>query len=222
MKLSELSINRAVTFSMIFIAISIFGVVAMMGLSPELLPDITFPAASVMVSYEGVGPEDIEKMVARPLEEGLSTITGVNDITVTCKEGMAIIMLMFDWGTDMDAAASDIRERLDMFSGRLPSDASDPITFKFDVSMQPIIFLGISSDRLDPAKIRKLSEDKIEPFIERVEGVAMASTMGGSKREIQVQVDQGKMEQYGLSIQRIAGILRGENLNMPADKGISE
>ena len=214
MKLSDLSINRAITFSMIFIAVAAFGVVSLLRLSPELLPDITFPVASVITTYQGVGPEDLEKLVARPLEETVSVITGVTEVTSICREGVVVTMARFDWGTDMDVAASDIREGLDMIRDYLPQDAAEPIVFKFDVSMQPVMYIGVFSDTLSPAEIRKLSEDEIEPILERVEGVALASTMGGEKREIQVQVDRSKMEAYGLSIHQVANILGGENITM--------
>jgi HAE1 family hydrophobic/amphiphilic exporter-1 len=216
MKLSDLAINRSVTFSMIFIAVACFGIVSLLRLSPELLPDITFPVASVMVSYAGVGPEDLEKLIARPIEEAVSTITGITEVTSTCKEGVVVTIASFDWGTDMDVAASDMRERLDLIKDYLPEDASEPVIFKFDVSMQPIMFIGVSSDTLDPGDIRKLSEDEIEPVLERVEGVAMASTLGGEKREIQIQVDRSKMEAYGLSIQQVVSALGGENITMQA------
>ncbi|MFC1715962.1 efflux RND transporter permease subunit [Candidatus Poribacteria bacterium] len=216
MKLSDLSIKRAVTFSMIFIAVACFGVVSLLRLSPELLPDITFPVASVITNYAGVGPEDMEKLIARPMEESVSIITGVKEVISTCKEGAVITTVRFDWGTDMDAAVADMREGLDMIGDFFPEDASEPIIFKFDVSMQPVMFVGLSSETLDTAAIKKLSEDEIEPIIERVEGVAFVGTMGGEDREIQVQVDRSKMEASNLSIHQIVNILRGENITMQA------
>lgn len=216
MKLVDLSIKRAVTFSMIFIAIACFGVVSLLRLSPELLPDITFPMASVITTYEGVGPEDLEKLIARPMEESIATVTGINEVTSTCKESVVVTMAQFDWGTDMDTASAEMRERLDIIRDFLPADASEPIIFKFDVSMQPIMFVGVSSDTLDTAAIRKVTEDEIEPLIERVEGVALAGTMGGEKREIQVQLDRSKIEAHQLSVHQVVNALRGENITMQA------
>lgn len=216
MRIVDLSIKRAVTFSMIFIVVLVFGFVSLSKLSPELFPDVTFPVASVIISYQGVGPEDMEKLIARPIEETVSTVTGVKEVSSTCKEGVAVVLVRFNWGTDMDVASSDIRERLDIVGTYLPKDATDPLIFKFDVSMQPIMFIGVSSDVLTPAEIRKLSEDKIEPILERVDGVAQASTLGGEKREIQVQIDRHKMEAYGLSINHVINVIRGENITTPA------
>ena len=184
MKLVDLSINRAVTFSMIFIALACIGIVSLLRLSPELIPDITFPAASIITTYSGVGPEDLEKLVARPIEESVAIITGISEVTSTCKEGVVVTTAMFDWGTDMDAAAADMREGLDIIRDFLPADASEPIIFKFDVSMQPIMFVGVSSDKLDTAAIRKLTEDEIEPIVERVEGVALLGAVQGNSSDI--------------------------------------
>lgn len=216
MKISDLSINRAVTFSMVFIAVVAIGMVSLLRLSPELFPDITFPVASIIVTYEGIGPEELEKLIARPLEQTVSIISGVSEVLSTCKEGVVITTARFDWGTDMDVAASDIREGLDIIRDMLPEDASEPIVFKFDVSMQPVLFIGISSDTLDSAAIRKLTEDEIEPILERVDGVALADTMGGEEREIQVQVDRRKMEAHNLSIHQIVGAISRENITMQA------
>ena len=163
---------------MIFIAVACFGLVSLLRLSPELFPDITFPVASIITTYEGVGPEDLEKLIARPLEETVSIITGVKEVLSMCKEGVVVTTIQFDWGTDMNGAAADIREGLDMISDFLPEDAAAPIIFKFDVSMQPVMFVGVSSDTLDTAAIRKLCEDEIEPMVERVEGVALVGDHG--------------------------------------------
>lgn len=218
MTLHDLSIRRAVTFSMIFIAVAVFGIVSLLRLSPELLPNITFPVASIITSYSGVGPEDLEKLIARPIEEAATVISNVTEVTSTCKEGLVISIVSFDWGTNMDVAVANIREGLDMIRDYLPKDANEPIIFKFDVSMQPILYMGVSSDTLTPAEVRRLSENEVEPVLERIEGVAFAGTMGGEKREIQVQIDRNKIEAYGLSIHQIVNALRGENITMQAGK----
>lgn len=216
MKLSDLSIDRAVTFTMIFIAVAGIGLVALMRLSPELLPEMEFPGASIMVSYKGVGPEDLEKLIARPIEEAMSTVTDVEAVSSNCKEGAVVVSVSFSWGKDMDAAMTDIREQLDMIRDYLPDEADDPIAFKFDTSMMPVIFIAVSGEAMEPAAIRKLAEDKIEPALERIPGVALASTSGGEKREIQVQLNRERMEAYKISINQVTVALRGENITMKA------
>jgi len=216
MKIADLSINRAVTFAMIFIGVIAFGLVSLGRLNPELFPNVTFPAITIVTSYTGVGSEDLEKLITRPIEGAVSTITGIKEVTSTCKEGITFTIAKFDWGTNMDVASSDIREHLDLIKSILPKDASDPLIFKFDVSLQPIMFIGISSNTLSPAELRKMSEDDISPIIERIDGVASVTTRGGQVRQIQVQVDRSKLEAYGLSVQSVMGIIGGENITSPA------
>ena len=216
MKIADLSINRAVTFTMIFIGVIAFGLVSLGRLNPELFPNVTFPAITVITSYTGVGSEDLEKLIARPIEGAVSTVTGVKEVMSTCKEGIEVTIVKFAWGTNMDVASSDIRERLDLIKSVLPKDAGDPLIFKFDVSLQPIMFIGISSETLSPAELRKMSEDDISPIIERIDGVASVSTRGGEKRQIQVQIDRSKLESRGLSVQAVMGVIAGENITSPA------
>lgn len=214
MSLYGLAIKRPITFMMIFIAVLGFGLVSLQRLKPELFPDIDYPAVAVVTSYSGVGPEDIETLVTRPIEEAVSTVTNVKEVSSTCKEGLAMTTVEFEWGTDMDIAAADIREQIDFVKAYLPDDADEPMVLKFDPSSMPIMFIGVSGE-LSPAEIRKLCEDKIEPRLERVEGVAAAHTQGGLRREIQVQIDSQRLLAHGLSIQQVINVLRAENLNLP-------
>lgn len=216
MKLTDLAINRAVTFSMIFLGIVAFGLVSLGRLNPELFPNVTFPVATVITSYSGVGSEDIEKLIAQPIEGALTTITGVKEVSSICKEGLAINIVKFNWGTDMDVAATDIRERIDQIREILPKDAGNPFIFKFDVTAQPIMFVGLSSKILNPEQMQKLSEDEIEPVLERIDGVARVSTRGGQKRQIQIQIDREKLSAYGLPVQSVLNVIRGENITLPA------
>lgn len=215
MKIVDLSINRSVTFTMIFIGILAFGIVSLARLNPELFPNVTFPVATVITSYTGVGSEDIEKLISQPIEGAVSTITGIKDVTSTNKEGISVVIVKFNWGTDMDVASSDIREKIDLIKSRLPKDASNPLIFKFDVTSQPILFVGISSETMNLSELQKLSEDEFEPYLERIDGIASVSTTGGQKREIQVQVDRNKIEAYGLSSMAVMGAISGENITSP-------
>jgi len=214
MNLAESAVKRAITYVMVFIAIGIFGIVSLLRLKPELLPDITFPTAAVMVTYSGVGPEDIETLIVRPIEESVATVNRVKEIRSSCREGIGITTMDFEWGTDMDVAVSDIREKISLVKSTLPEDADEPIVFKFDLSMMPILFVGLSGE-LSPAQMREIAEDKVEPRLERIDGVAMADTHGGLEREIQIRLDRRRMEAFGLSIERVVNAISDENLNLP-------
>jgi HAE1 family hydrophobic/amphiphilic exporter-1 len=215
MSIFESAVRRIITYIMVFIAIGIFGIVSLLRLKPELLPDITFPTAAVMVTYSGVGPEDIETLIVRPIEESVATVNRVKEIRSTCREGIGVTTIDFEWGTDMDVAVSDIREKISLVKGTLPEDADEPMVFKFDLSMMPILFVGLSGD-LSPAEMREIAEDKVEPRLERIDGVALADTHGGLEREIQIRLNRRRMEAFGLSIDRVVNAIRDENLNLPA------
>jgi len=214
MNLVESAVRRAVTYTMVFVAICVFGIVSLFRLKPELLPDITFPTAAVMVTYSGVGPEDIETLIARPIEESVGTINRVREIRSTCREGIGTTTIDFEWGADMDVAVSDIREKISLVKSSLPEDADEPMVFKFDLSMMPILFVGLSGE-IGSAQMREIAEDKVEPRLERIDGVALADTHGGLEREIQVRLDRKRMEAFGLSIEKVVSGLREENLNLP-------
>jgi len=215
MNLAESAVKRAITYIMVFIAIGALGIVSLLRLKPELLPDITFPTAAVMVTYSGVGPEDIETLIVRPIEESVATVNRVKEIRSACREGVGIVTMDFEWGTDMDVAVSDIREKISLVKSVLPEDADEPIVFKFDLSMMPILFVGLSGD-LSPDQMREIAEDRVEPRLERIDGVAMADTHGGLEREIQIRLDRRRMEAFGLSIERVVNAIGEENLNLPS------
>lgn len=216
MFLPEFATKRSITVFMIFIAVIVLGMISLGQLSIDLYPDISFPMAMVITNYFGVGPEEIESMVTRPLEMSLSTVTNLKNIYSYSLEDISAVMLELEWGTDMDMAALDIREKVDIIRGTLPEDAENPWIFKFDPSMMPILFLGISGDNQNLAELRTLAEDVIQPRLERLEGIASASVMGGLQREIRVELDRSKMEALGISTQQVIGAIRASNLNLPA------
>ncbi|HCK99876.1 MAG TPA: AcrB/AcrD/AcrF family protein, partial [Candidatus Marinimicrobia bacterium] len=215
MKLSRLAIKRGVTFAMIYIIAIGFGIYGLGTLKLDLYPDITFPVIGIITQYTGVGPEDIENTITRPLEESVVSVENVNRITSNSKTGTSVIIMEFDWGTDMDQAEIDVRKNLDFIKGYLPDEAMDPITFAFNPSMMPIMLLAVSSDRLGMAELRDIMEKQVEPNIERISGVASASSSGGLKREIKVLVNPRQLAAYGVSIQTIQQTLGMENLQIP-------
>jgi len=213
MTLSELSVKRPVTFFILFIGIVGIGVVALSHLSPELLPDFTFPIVGVFTSYPDVGPQEIENLVTRPIEGMVSTVTNIKEISSITREGASIIIVRFNWGTNMDVAALDVREKVDMIQKFLPSDVEKPMIFKFDPSMMPVIMLRISG-RKNEVELRKIAQDKIKPLIERIEGVGYSEVMGGEEREIRVELNRLQMEARGLTIDHVVSALRAASVNL--------
>ncbi len=199
MTLTKFSLKRQITLVMIYGVVILFSFFSFSQLKIDFFPDITFPIAGVVTSYSGVGPEDIENLVTRPIEEAVSSVKNIEKVNSQSFKGSSIITLEFKYGTDMDKAENDIRKNLDLIRDYLPADASKPLVFVFDPSMMPISYFSISSPYLGPAELRRLSEEKIEPLLERVEGVASVQTQGGLQRQINVNINPVLLASYDLS-----------------------
>ena len=216
MNLPKISVNRPVTILMLFITLIVIGIISYQGLGLDLLPDLSFPVSAVIVSYPGVAPEEIETLITIPLEEAVSTMNQVDTVNSYSQEGSSIILLSFQWGTDMDIASLEIREKIDMVKSMLPSDASDPIIFKADPSMMPMMILGMGSEQYELNELEKFAQDIVKPRLERLEGIAQASVSGGLEREILVSLNSEKIRANQLTLDQIVMSLRSENINLPA------
>jgi HAE1 family hydrophobic/amphiphilic exporter-1 len=217
MGLPNAATSRPVTFFMVFIAIVAIGVVSVANLSIDLYPDIDFPTVTIVTTYEGVSPEDIETLITKPLEETVAAVEDVDEVTSYSREGISMVMVQFKWGKDMDIASLDVREAVDFVKPFLPEDAEDPFVFKFSTEAMPILFLGVGGD-YSLAEMRKLSEDQIEPRLERIKGVAAVYTQGGADREIHVYADDEKLKAYGLTLEQLVAALRLENVRIPGGR----
>ncbi|MFQ5742573.1 MAG: efflux RND transporter permease subunit [Acidobacteriota bacterium] len=214
MKLPEIAINRPVTIFMLCLILLLLGGISFWRLPVDLMPDIEYPTLTVITAYEGVAPEEMETLVTRPIEESLGSTPQVKEISATSSEGQSQVRINFEWGTNLDEAANEVRTRLDRVRGALPEDADAPTLYKFDVSQFPILYLAISGDR-SPGELRQFVEDQIQYRIERIPGVAAADIRGGLKREIHVDLDLEKLQAYDLSVGSVVNVLRRENQNEP-------
>jgi len=216
LNLPNFSVSRPVTILMLFIGLILIGLISYQNLGLDLLPDLSFPMSAIIVSYSGVAPQEIENMITIPLEEAVGTIQGVKKISSYSREGNSLVLMEFNWGTDMDVSAMNIREKIDQIKGFLPDDASDPMVIKFDPALMPILVLGMGSEERDLQKLQKYAEDIIKPRLERMEEVASVSINGGLDREILVSIDNDKLRSNQLSFSQVTAALAGENVNLPA------
>ena len=161
MKISSFSVNRPIFTIMVILIILILGSIAYTRLPIDLMPDITYPTLSVSTTYEGAGPEEVEELISKPMEEALSSVPGVKSVTSTSSEGNSRLRISFNWGTDLEAAASDVRAKIDRIIRRLPEEAGRPMLRKFDLAQFPVIIMGASSN-LDPMQVRKIIEEQIK------------------------------------------------------------
>lgn len=220
MRISEISVKRPVSILMMVFIIITLGFVAFTKLPVDLYPEIEVPVAIVMTDYEGVAPQEIETLISKPMEQSLSTVSNIDRISSVSNEGSSIVVIEFNFGTDMDFATLDIREKVDMVKGFLPEDAGNPLVMKIDPNAMPIIQLAVTNGS-DLSQLQTLIEDKIENRIERIEGVASVDISGGYEDEIRIKVSQDKLNGYGISLSQIANTLRGENLNLPGGQVVS-
>ncbi len=215
MRLPEFSVKRRVTASMIAMILVVIGFVALSRLGLDFFPDLEFPTVSVITVYRGASPEDVEKTITKPLEQIVSSIVRVKKVSSVSAEGASVIMVEFEWGTNLDFAAQDIRDQIGLYRNQLPEGATDPLVVKFNLGQMPVIFYGITASR-PPVELKKLIEDEVAPRLERLDGVASARVFSTDLREIQVNVDKAALESRNLSLDRIIAALRLENLNLPA------
>jgi HAE1 family hydrophobic/amphiphilic exporter-1 len=215
MSLSDFSIKRPIFVMMLTSVVILVGLVSISRLPVDLMPEIIFPTLNVSTSYENTGPEEIEELITRPIEEAMSAVPGVEEVFSVSSEGSSSVRVMFSWGVDLDAAADDVRERLDRVIGRLPEDVNRPTLRKFDPAQQPILQLGALSN-LDPVQTRRIIDEQISYRIERIPGVASVDVWGGREREIQVNLYPDKIKALGLPLDLITAKIRQENIDLPA------
>ena len=215
MKISDFAISRSVTTTMFILLIVIIGLVSFSNLKIDLYPDITFPGAAIVTTYEGVGSEEIENLLTKPIESSISTVEGVKNISSISSIGQSTVVVEFNWGTDMDFAVQNLREQTELASNAILPDAADsPLIFKFDPAMLPIMIYGLSSNELELYQLKKEIDDNIAPELERLPGVAQVNIQGGLEREIIISLKRENLNFYNLDPAIINNILANENLNI--------
>lgn len=215
MKISNTAVRRPVAMSMVIVFILIIGFVALSNLTVDLFPELDFPIVAILASYPGIGPEEIENLLVAPLENIVGTVTNVEAIQSSSRLGGALIIVQFNWGTDMNFATLQVRERIEMIRELLPQDVPLPTVVKFDPRTIPIIQFAVSSSSYDLAEIRRIVENRIKPILEPVEGVASVEVEGGRERVIRVTFDPEQLRSLGLTLQSIQQLMLAENMNLP-------
>jgi HAE1 family hydrophobic/amphiphilic exporter-1 len=214
-KIARFSVYRPIFTIMVTLIVILLGGIALQRLPIDLMPDVSNPTISIQTSYENAGPQEVEELITRPIERAVSAVPGVEEVTSVSSEGQSSVRITFVWGTDLDAAANDLRDRLDRVVGQLPDDAERPMLLKFDLASFPVLIMGAYSD-LDPVQMRELIEDQIRYRIERVPGVASLNVWGGLEREIHVNLSFAKLKALELSLENVLARIRSANVNIPA------
>ncbi len=215
MKIPEFSVNHRVPTSMLAMILVVLGFLAFSRLGLDYFPDIEFPTVSVITSYTGAASEDIENTVTKPLEQIINSVSRVKKVTSIASEGMSLILIEFEWGTNLDFAAQDLRDQIGLNRIYLPQDASDPLVVKFNLGAFPILFGGITGD-LPTVELKAKIEEELVHRLERIDGVASVQIYSTDVREILVDIDKSALVSRGISLDQIVLALRQENMNLPA------
>lgn len=215
MSISHLSIRRPVTTFMIFMGVIILGLISWQKLPQELFPSITYPQITVVTTYKNAAPEEIESLVTKIIEETVATVNGVKRIKSISKEGLSLVIIDFNWGTNMDFAALGVREKIDLIKEKLPRESDDPVVIKYNPFDLPIMNLAVTAD-MPSVELREICRKYIKEAIEKIDGVANANITGGDIKEILVEIDQARLRASQISIVAIVDSLKRANLNYPA------
>jgi HAE1 family hydrophobic/amphiphilic exporter-1 len=215
MKIYETAVRKPVSTILIFIGAIVLGLFSLNRLSIDLYPEIEVPMLTVVTTYAGTSAADIEQNITRVLEDNLNTVSDLKKITSQSQENYSIVILEFEWGTNLDEAANDVRDALGRVETYLPDDAEKPFIVKFSTSMMPIMFLSATAEESYEG-LYKLLDEKVANPLNRINGVGAVNISGAPTREVQVNVDPQKIEAYHLTIEQIGQIIAQENANIPA------
>jgi len=239
MKLIDFSTRRKVTIAMFTLGILLFGIVSLSRLKINLLPELSYPTLTVRTEYPGAAPAEIENLVTKPIEEALGVVKNVEQVRSISRSGQSDVTLEFAWGTEMDFASIDVREKLDAL--QLPLEVERPVILRFDPTLDPIMryafhineqdandspridFTSLEEEDNSPnisnlKKLRRFADEQIKKELESSGGVASVKISGGLEEEIQVSIDQQRLSHLGISLESVTQILGAENINLSGGK----
>jgi hydrophobe/amphiphile efflux-1 (HAE1) family protein len=216
MWLTRLALKNPVFILMLSLMLLVLGLVSLNRLSVDLFPDITIPVIRIATFYTGAGPADIEKSITQPIERAVSASPGVDRVESSSKQGVSLVSVWFNYGTNLDNAQFEVSQRIAQILNTLPPGIQQPFVLKFDITNIPILAVTVSSDSLDEKQLYDLAYNTIEPQLERIQGVASASVGGGKVREIEVMANASAMRARGIGILDLANSVRTSNLLLPS------
>jgi hydrophobe/amphiphile efflux-1 (HAE1) family protein len=217
MWISDISIRRPVLATMFIVSFMVLGIVSMSRLGIDLFPDVSFPFVNVTVVYPGASPEEVETLVTKPIEDAVAGINGVKRVQSRSTDSLSTVGVELRLEVNAQNAAAEVREKVAAIRGRLPKDIEDPTIVRFDVAGLPIMTFAVGSNQ--PSEVtRRQIEDDLKPLIEQIDGVAAVEVNGGDVREVQVDLDPGRLEALGLPVSVVADKLAADNLDVPGGR----
>ncbi|HVH12656.1 MAG TPA: efflux RND transporter permease subunit, partial [Longimicrobium sp.] len=214
MSFPRVAIERPVAVAMFFLGVVFLGLLSFARLPIDLLPDVAYPRLVVYTTDQGAAPAEVERFVTEPVEQAVSTVPGVQGVESVTREGASLVTVRFAWGTDMEFAALNVREKLDNIRDQLPELAARPVVLRTDPRSEPVMALAVAGGR-DLPGLKELAELVFKRRLEQIDGVALAQVTGGLEREIHVEVDPRALESFGLTVQDVSTALAAANAQAP-------
>lgn len=215
MSIYKAAVNKPITTLMVFTAVIVMGVYALLRIPVDLYPEIDPPFLSVMTTYSGASAADIETNITKRLEDALNTVDKVKEVTSVSSDNISVITLEFNWDANLSEATNEVRDVIDRIYDFMPDGVDRPTIFKFNTNMMPIVFFAVTAQESYPG-LDKILEEKIINPLNRVEGVGSVSMIGAPRRVIYVDADPRRLDAYNLTIEQIGNVIGAENLNMPS------
>jgi len=218
MTLTELSIKRPSFIIVLFTILVGGGMLAYRELSYELMPDFSPPVLTVTTTYPGASPSTVESQVSKPMEDGLSGLENLTDVTSFSIENASIILLEFKNEVNINDVLQDAQRKINTIDNTLPENASKPVLAKIEPNATPVLQVMATADKMDGTAFMTLMDEQILPLIKQVKGVAEIQVIGGEKREIRVNADKEKLKAYGLTLANVNQALASSNVEFPTGK----
>ena len=215
MKIYESAVRKPISTVLIFVGVMVMGLFSLTNLAVDQYPEIEIPQISVITMYPGANAAEIETNVTRVLEDNLNTVSNLKKLTSKSQDNVSMITVEFEYGSDLDEGANEIRDAVSRVQSMLPDGIEYPTIFKFSSSMMPIMMLAVTAEESYPA-LNKILDDKLVNVLNRVDGVGAVSVIGAPEREVQVNVDPARLEAYNLTVEQLGSIIAAENVNIPS------
>lgn len=215
MSIYKNAVNKPITTILIFVAVVVMGIFSLMQVPIDLFPEMDPPYISVITTYAGANATEIETNITDPLENALNTVDNLKEITSISEDNMSVVNLEFEWGSNLDEAANDIRDAVDRIMSVLPEEVDRPTIFKFNTSMLPVIFYAVTADESYPG-LEKILDEKIVNPLNRIEGVGTIGLAGSPQRIVYVEADPKLLDAHNLTVEQLGNVIAAENSNLPS------
>jgi len=219
--LTKTAIQRPILILMIMIGVIAMGLLGYQAMRKEQNPDVSFGTLTILTVYPGANPDEVATLVSRPIEESVSGVNGIREVTSTSVEGRSVVIIQLELTTDVDVALNEVRSKVDSVTGQLPDSVEKPTISKVDTSSTPILYYALSATGLNGRDLRTLVDDKLKDRFARIAGVAEVGVQGGDVREFQVEIKKDQLIRYGVGLLEVKNAIQAATLNIPSGKIIT-